>query len=251
MIDFQARVRQRVADLYKTDRAYNDAWAGRVLWLGFEHEVMHLETLLYMLLQSDRTLPPAGTVRPDFEQLAAKTASRVIENEWFDIPEQEITIGIDDPDNADGEARHFGWDVEKPVRKMAVKALKAKARPITNEEYAKYLVEIGKDSIPASWIVATNAAAKEQTDGAITGEAKLQDFINGKAARTVYGPVPLQYALGWPVSASYDELAGCAAYMGGRIPTHEEIRSVYVYADKIKKQEQPPASGKTIPAVNG
>ena len=41
----------------------------------------------------------------------------------------------------------------------------------------------------------------------------------GKFVRTVYGTVLLKFAMGWPVVASYDELAGCAQWMGGRIPT--------------------------------
>jgi hypothetical protein len=63
--------------------------------------------------------------------------------------------------------------------------------------------------------------------------------------------VPLKLALDWPVSASYDELAGCAAYMGGRIPTVEEARSIYSYTDSLKKKELSQNLEKTIPAVNG
>jgi len=247
MLDYQNRVRQRVADLYKTGQAYSDAWTGRVMWLGFEHEAMHLETLLYMLLQSDKTLPPAGTVKPDFEQLAFQAQQAAVENEWFDIPAQKITIGIDDPDTADGPLRHFGWDVEKPVREAEVKALKAKARPITNEEYARYLSDTEKHVLPASW------KSVEQSNGdnwLTNGEDKLASFLHGKSVRTIYGSVPLKLALDWPVSASYDELAGCAAYMGGRIPTMEETRSIYYFADGLKKA-LPQKLDKAIPAVNG
>jgi hypothetical protein len=40
-------------------------------------------------------------------------------------------------------------------------------------------------------------------------------------------------------------------YMGGRIPTLEEARSIYYYADSLKKKEVSKALGRTIPAVNG
>lgn len=69
--------------------------------------------------------------------------------------------------------------------------------------------------------------------------------------RTVYGPVPLKYALHWPVFASYDELASCAAWMGGRIPTMEEARSIYSHVDGLKLKEAEQRLGKTVPAVNG
>ena len=68
--------------------------------------------------------------------------------------------------------------------------------------------------------------------------------------RTVYGNVPLKLALGWPVVASYDELNGCAQWMGGRIPTEEEARSLYSYVDSTKLKCQQ-SLGNTIPAVNG
>lgn len=97
ILGYQERVRQRVTELYETGKAYDDSWTGRVMWLGFEHEAMHLETLLYMLLQSDKTLPPAGTVKPDFEQLAAQAEQAAVENEWFEVPAQKISIGMDDP----------------------------------------------------------------------------------------------------------------------------------------------------------
>lgn len=248
ILDYQARIRQRVSGLYKSGQAYDDAWTGRVMWLGFEHEVMHLETLLYMLLQSDKTIPPAGTVKSDFQQLAAQAEQAAIENECFDIPAQKISIGIDDPDTADGPLRHFGWDVEKPVREVEVKALKAKARPITNGEYAQYLSTTGKDTLPASW---NTSDQSNGTNGFTDDASKFASFLHGKTVRTVYGSIPLKLALDWPVSASYDELAGCAAYMGGRIPTVEEARSIYSYADSLKRKELSQKVENGIPAVNG
>lgn len=67
----------------------------------------------------------------------------------------------------------------------------------------------------------------------------------------MYGLVPLEYALDWPVQASYDELAGCAAWMGGRIPTLEEAKSIYAYVNMQKRAQAEHKLGKTVPAVNG
>lgn len=67
----------------------------------------------------------------------------------------------------------------------------------------------------------------------------------------MYGPVPLEYALDWPVSASYDELAGCASWMGGRIPTAEEARSIYHYVFQQNKLTALNTLAKKVPAVNG
>ena len=271
ILGFQDRVRERVDNLYKSHQAYHDKWTSRALWLGFEHEVLHLETLLYMLVQSEKTLPPKTTMKPDFDQMSSQADRSAVENQWFDIPEQQITIGLEDLDNGDGEVRYFGWDVEKPPYQAKVKAFKAKARPITNSEYAKYMVDSGMDHLPASWTVlhATNGVNGvnghhvngngvnghlENGNGANghleNGNANLYDFVHDKAVRTVYGLVPLKLALHWPAAASYDELSGCAKYMGGRIPTLEEARSIYYYADALKKKEPSKALGRTIPAVN-
>lgn len=247
---FQSRLRQRVTDIYESGKAYSEPWTGRAMWLGLEHEIMHLETLLYMLLQSDKTRPPTGAPKPDFEKLAADSRRDAVDNEWFDIPEQTITIGLEDPDNADGPNRYFGWDIEKPSRTVKVPGLKAKARPITNEEYARYLCATGSDLIPVSWIKTTSTNGTNEVNGHANGD-KLSSFIRDKAVRTVYGPVPLEYALDWPVATAYDGLAGCAQYMGGRIPTHEEARSIYTYAEISGERGASNALDKTIPAVNG
>lgn len=63
--------------------------------------------------------------------------------------------------------------------------------------------------------------------------------------------VPLKYALDWPIFASYNELEGCALWMGGRIPTFEEARSLYEHVCCLKREEAERKLGKTVPAVNG
>lgn len=78
-----------------------------------------------------------------------------------------------------------------------------------------------------------------------------ESFLEGKFVRTVYGLVPLKHALDWPLFASYDELSGCASWMGGRIPTFEEARSIYAYVDVLKEEEAERKLGRTVPAVNG
>jgi len=95
--------------------------------------------------------------------------------------------------------------------------------------------------------------ANGHRDGRSNGhtESLLDSFLEGKSVRTVFGLVPLKYALDWPIFASYDELEGCAAWMGGRIPTFEEARSIYAHADVLKKEDPERQLGKTVPAVNG
>jgi formylglycine-generating enzyme required for sulfatase activity len=262
ILKFQATVRDRAEALYASGEADSNPRIARALWIGFEHEAMHLETLLYMLIQSERVLPPPGAVKPDFEALAKSSATNAVENQWFTIPEADVSVGLEDPEQDASAKRYFGWDIEKPSRVVHVKSFRAKARPITNGEYATYLAETGKSVIPASWsehaYFNDKALSNGKRDGVVNGHDNGTNGANGtppkltdgKYVRTVYGTVPLCFALDWPVMASYDELVGCAQWMGGRIPTMEEARSIYNYVT-LNVPEIGKSLGNTIPAVNG
>jgi L-histidine Nalpha-methyltransferase / hercynylcysteine S-oxide synthase len=93
-----------------------------------------------------------------------------------------------------------------------------------------------------------NGLTNNHSNGTVSVPAS---FLDGKAVRTVYGPVPLKLALDWPVFASYEELAACAAWLGGRIPTFEETKSIYEHADFMRKEQAERKLGRTVPAVNG
>lgn len=223
-------VRERTAALYDTAGSIKYAALSlqRALWLAFEHEAMHLETLLYMLLQSPDVLPPPGVTAPNFAagaRIVGKAAAK-----WVEIPEQQVTLGT-------GETRCFGWDNEKPARKVVVAAFKISEHPITNMEYARF-VQATAGAIPASWVAVAAAT-----------ESSLEDFVGAYAAKTVFGPVPLTLAGDWPVMASYDELERCAKWTGGRIPSEAELRSVYEYVETAETAEKTLA--KRIDAVNG
>ena len=224
---------------------------------------MHLETLLYMLVQSEKILPPPGKV-PDFEFLAQEAKSNRVSNDWIDIPSCHLAIGLDDPKNESSPGHYFGWDNEKPVRKVDVPAFQAKSRPITNLEYAQYMEQTRRCELPASWALSAeerpsfSTTAKDATavkggaNATINQGRKLtNDYLQGKCVRTVYGLVPLPYASDWPVLASFDELDGCAKWMNGRIPTAEEARSIYHYADRTQSKEVEKVQTQTISAVNG
>lgn len=115
---YQQRVRERIRAFYaanvgNTPQTESHAPVTRpvaqAIWVGFEHELMHLETLLYMMLQSDKTLPPPNIPKPDFAKLAIKARAARVENQWFDVPAQDHVVGIDDPDNGTDLTRNFGW----------------------------------------------------------------------------------------------------------------------------------------------
>ncbi|KAI1639882.1 C-type lectin protein [Biscogniauxia mediterranea] len=258
ILEYQERVRERLRECYAHGVEKISRDIRRAIWVGFEHEVMHIETLLYMMLQSDKTLPPPHTPTPDFQGLAREARSSRVDNEWFDIPEQDVILGLDDPEDVLDSNGHFGWDNEKPPRRVHVQSFQSKGRPITNEEYAQYMYDTKTTMLPASWAEEMQELSDE-SNGHVNGHPNGDEdgrkplpssFLKGKTVRTVYGLVPLEYALDWPIFASYDELAGCAAWMGGRIPTFEEARSIYAYVDIGKRKQIERTLGKTVPAVN-
>lgn len=115
IVTYQNNVRKRLRSLYDGGAEKIPRDVGRAIWCSFEHEIMHLETLLYMLLQSEKTLPPPNTAHPDFKELAVKAKAARVPNEWFDVPAKEITIGLDDPEDGTDTQRHYGWYVNSQV----------------------------------------------------------------------------------------------------------------------------------------
>lgn len=244
ILEYQENVRSRVQSVLKTENLSQNRTLSEALWIGFEHEVMHIETFLYMLLQSDRVLAPTGIARPDFLKMASDARSNEKANEWFSIPQQTLTIGLDDTDTNTVPDRSFGWDNEKPQRLITVSAFEAQGRPVTNLEYLHYMEQTGNHRIPASWVIqAANSWNGTfnglHTDGAASGHGN--DTFN-YAVRTVFGPVSFDLAADWPVMASYDELSGYAKWMNCRLPTFEEARSIYRHAAALKKEQSSGAS---------
>ena len=214
-----------------------------------------------MLLQSHKTHPPPG-MAPDFENMAKQARKAAVPNEWIKVPATTITVGLNDPETDDGPDRYFGWDNEKPQRSVHVPAFEAQARPLTNEDYARFLDQTGRDALPASWTTEGRLGSSSKTEGVpyvngtgvyLNGSSpQLTDaYLIGIHVRTVYGPVQLKYALDWPVFASYDELSRCAAWMNGRIPTADEARSIYNCVDVNKNKYVDSILTKKVSAVNG
>ncbi|KAI5843053.1 C-type lectin protein [Morchella snyderi] len=283
ILDFSRRVRERTLALYGSDGVarVGSLKLQRALWLAFEHEAMHLETLLYMLIQSEDTLPPPGVVKPDFvsgrewELRRGTNAKNAVK--WTEVPKNIISVGIEDHDahtdngtatneGSGYQQRYFGWDNEKPVRHgIEVPGFKVRSHPITNEEYAKYLHAQSSNNIPVSWSFSgpkLNDATPQNGNGTTYQngdsathqnqngtDSSLEHFLSSLSVKTVFGPVPLRLASEWPVMASYDELLGCAKWMGGRIPTANELRALYEYVELLDVAEK--TLGRRIDAVNG
>ncbi|RAL14979.1 DUF323 domain protein [Aspergillus homomorphus CBS 101889] len=231
ILDYQERVRSRVRSIYQKHDLTQDRTLGEALWIGFEHEAMHLETFLYMLIHSERINPPPAVSKPDFEKLFRDARDQEKPNDWFSVPEQTLSVGLDD-DGKSVPSVSYAWDNEKPERTVTVKAFQAQGRPITNGEYARYLQANHLEQKPESWVWTRPEGNGVLQDGQSNGHA-TKEYLANFAVRTVFGSVPLEYAQDWPVIASYDELARYAAWMDCRIPTFEEVKSIYAHAARV------------------
>ncbi|OGM51004.1 hypothetical protein ABOM_000276 [Aspergillus bombycis] len=247
ILDYRERVNERITALYNDPDAMSNRTIKRALWIGFEHEGLHLETFLYLTVQSPSVLPPPGPT-PDFEAMAKKAFSERVQNQWFGIPDQTFTIGFDDPESDEGPNRFFAWDNEREPYSVSVPEFEAQARPVCNEEYARYLFTTGKRTIPITWTQDPNASLAASGNATLNqlmsdnGDIALTQFIASLAIKTVYGPVPLAWALDWPLMASYNEVEGYAEWVEARIPSLHEVRSVHEYAEKQKAKRNPPCN---------
>jgi hypothetical protein len=99
------------------------AAGGRALHLVLEHEVMHHETLLYMIAElphrqkRGHLVPRWGTRCPSLE------STRVI------VPAGRVILG------ADFESVPFGWDNEFPEHEVEVDAFSIDALPVRSRDY--------------------------------------------------------------------------------------------------------------------
>lgn len=223
IVAFRDAVRARLRGIYDQSATGKKLTRreARSLFMGYEHEAMHAETLLYMLLQSPMTRAPTAT--PQWEVLAEHwdaEATRAKAHGYagvLDVPATTVVLGHDDAEAEDASSspadHEFGWDIEHPATSVSVGAFKAEALPVTNGEYFEWVRAIGalpalsEVSAPASWV-------------RIDGEWHV---------RSLFGPVPMSLASGWPLMASRDELCAYAASKGGRLPTEAELRALWAH----------------------
>ncbi|KAE8417512.1 C-type lectin protein [Aspergillus pseudocaelatus] len=250
ILDFREKVCARITTLYQTQKPWQDRSIGRALWIGFEHEGLHLETFLWMTLMSPNIRPPPGIPRPDFIRMAEQAVRDRVENQWFGIKPRTFTIGIEDTDDdsALSPDDFFAWDNERNPYEVSVKGFEAQARPVSILDYATYLVKTSrKDCLPVTWSTGSPGVPDRNVASNPLGEPNVEEFVDSLTVKTVYGPLPLRLALDWPVYTSYNEAVGYAEWTGTRLPTLHEARSIHrqVEEEKAEKTQKETVSKST------
>lgn len=207
----RAELRERwEAVLMSPGRDGRGAGAERA-WMVIEHELMHHETLLYMLqeLPSDE-LDASGLPGP------ATGPGRT--PRWVDVPGGSVRLG------ADAAEIPFGWDNEHPARLVDVESFRIEDLPVRVRDFAAFVDDGGYRRAdlwsPRGWPWRERAGL-ERPRGWMAGTNGI--LWTGRL-RTLSGPIPLSEAADWPVSVSWAEADAFARWAGGRLPTEAELR---------------------------
>ncbi|KAG0054123.1 hypothetical protein BGZ83_011910 [Gryganskiella cystojenkinii] len=241
IIAFRDRVRERLFKVLNDPIQYPmNRRLARVLFMAFEHEAMHLETLIYMLVQSPNTLPPPSLLAPWTDNMATFESQLTVPPvSWISInpsrlDKEILSLGHMDLESDDfSEAKQqdfetaFGWDNEHPEvhpEASLIPKFKIQSRQVTNNEYLAFLKAapggLTADRLPASWLV--------------QGEEEV-------SIKSVYGLIPIRISGNWPVSCSNVQATAYADWLSKEhsltltLPTEQELSIVF----KLKQSVVP------------
>jgi ergothioneine biosynthesis protein EgtB len=181
---------------------------GRVWQLVIEHELMHHETLLYMVQQLDRRLVRKPADMPAYRFEGGARAGRV------HVPAGRVTLGAAFDDVP------FGWDNEFPEQTEDVAAFAIDATPVRNEDWLAFMDARGYEH-PELW-TSDGWAWKER----VKHQHPVFWKRDGASWRylTLFDELPLEQVASWPVYVSWVEAAAYARWKGGVLPTEAEVQ---------------------------
>jgi len=171
---------------------------GEAVFAVLEHELMHQETLLYLLhqLPYDKKRRSMVSGVGSLGSIAqAKHHRHLTPDTMVRVPAGTATLGIDHP--------QFGWDNEFPQHHVHVPSFTIDAYNVTNGDYLGYMEATGAHA-PHFW-------ARGKDHWCFRGMFELQ---------------PLN--LDAPVYVTHDEASAYARWKGKRLPTEAEYdRAAY------------------------
>ncbi|KNB12868.1 hypothetical protein FOXG_20723 [Fusarium oxysporum f. sp. lycopersici 4287] len=112
ILQYREHVKARIMALYESEKPYTDRCIGRALWIA---------RLCKARKRSYFTTPSKSMDRR---------------------AQADFNIGYHDPESDDGPNRFFAWDNEREPYEITVSPIKVQGRPVSNGEYAKYLVDV-------------------------------------------------------------------------------------------------------------
>ena len=220
VIQYRDRVRQELLGAIEpvADRANDDPLAerGRIFEVAIEHELMHQETLQYILQQLpiDRKRRPVPM--PPYRFDGATSPATVA------IGGGPVVLG------ADFDAIPFGWDNEFPELEVEVGDFVIDRTPVRNSEFGEF-VEDGGYARPELW--GDEDWRWRQRVGLEFPVIWTRD--NGRLVyRTLFESLALDRVADWPIYVSHAEAEAFCRWRGGRLATEAEFhRAAYTTPD--------------------
>jgi ergothioneine biosynthesis protein EgtB len=178
-----------------------------VLPMVLEHELMHHETLLYMLQQlpAEAKRPPSDLAARPARLAAAPARERV-----------RISAGLAQlGTNSEG----FCWDNERPEHHVRTEAFEIDSLPVTNRAFREF-VSAGCYADPRLW-TEDGWRWLQQTRRAMPHgwSARADDW----SVATLFGESPFDAAAEWPASVSHCEAQAFVRWSGARLPSEHEF----------------------------
>ena len=192
------------------ERAADDVLAAghRIVHLVLEHELMHHETLVYMLNElapHAKQGPPGRAARPP----AVPQTSEMVA-----IPAGRAVLG------ADFDELPFGWDNEFPRTQVELRAFRLARLPVTVGEFREF-VEAGGYRETALWRPSDRAwlsrGRRARPHGWVEAGGEL-------TLRTMFGALPLDEVATWPAIVTAAEAMAYARWKGARLASEAELQ---------------------------
>lgn len=185
---------------------------GRVFTMVIEHELMHQETLLYMM----QRLAPDMKVRPAW--LPPLPEGRGRRPATVYVPAGRVTLGADLADLG------FGWDNETPSLQVSVADFHVDETPVTNAQFLAFVEDRGYQR-PDLWSHDDWewSRAEQLASPPAWTKADGRWLYQG-----LFDRLPLGRVADWPVYVSLAEARAFARWRGGRLLTEPEFhRAAY------------------------
>ena len=200
----------RKADSAVEDALGSGALAGaeqhETVLMVLEHELMHQETLRYMLHRLPYPEKRAPHAAPPPE-----ASARAPRRETVSIPTGVATLGARRGD------LEFGWDNEFPQVRLSVPAFAIDVLPVTNSEFLEF-VDAGGYREPAFW---GPGDAEWLASHEISHPPFWRHAGDGWLWVGQFDLLPLPES--WPVWVSHAEASAYARWKGRRLPTEAEF----------------------------
>ena len=207
------------------------ARGGRAFEMVLEHEYMHQETLLYMMLQ----LPVDEKRRP--EHVGAPVSRPAATSRAIRIPPGKARMG------ARFSAIPFGWDNEFGEHVVEVPSFIIDSLPVTNDQFYEF-VFCGAYEDERYW--RAEDWRWKRLEEKRCPSFWLEDQGNW-SYRGMFDVVSLSDVGSWPVYVSLAEARAYAKWRGKRLPTEAEFHRAAFYGPDKKESIYP--WGTALPAA--